>query len=94
MSILEAIKKESFGNAKVKLAKDYIAKYQKAGQPQTRVKSSEIKTIIDLIPFEDYKLDIAKFAYKHVSDPHNYYNNVHPALFSGKQELKNFIDHK
>ena len=94
MNILEAIKKESFGNYKVKLAKEHITKYQKAGMPQTRVTSREVKAILALIPFDDYKLDLVKFAYKHVSDPQNYYNHVHEALFSGREELKNFIDQK
>jgi hypothetical protein len=91
MNILEAIKKESFCLNKVKLAKEYISKYQKPGKPPIRVSSREVKSILQLIPFDDYKLDLAKYAYKHVSDPQNYYNHVHEALFSGREELKSFI---
>ena len=86
MSIIDAIRKESFEKNKVNLAKQYIS------GNHGFIRSDEVKSIIDQIPFSKGKLEVAKHGYRYVVDPYNYFVVNQAFSFSKeKEELNNFI---
>jgi hypothetical protein len=86
MSIIDAIKKESFEKNKVNLAKQYIS-----GR-HGFIRSDEVKSIVEQIPFSKGKLEVAKHGYSYVIDPFNYFVVSQAFTFSKeKEELNSFI---
>ena len=56
------------------------------------IRSGQVKEIMDTFWFDDNKLDFAKFAYSHVSDPYNFYIvNSSFRFNSSIQKLDDFI---
>ena len=83
--IAQVIKKESFENTKISLAKQIISS-------KKCFTCVQLKDIIKLFGFENSKLEIAKFAYNYAVDKQNYYiiNDVF-SFSTSKKELNNYI---
>jgi hypothetical protein len=82
--VLEQIKNESFSSNKLSIAKQYIS--------DRWMTSSQILEIIQLFSFSNDRLDLAKFGYKYVMDPRNYFTVNEGFTFSkDKEELAKFI---
>ena len=79
-----SISSKSFEDSKLTLAKQIAA--------SNHLTSKQVKEIMQLFSFEDSKLDFAKFAYKYVYDPNNYYIVNDAFKFSSSiDELNEFI---
>ncbi|MDI6833444.1 MAG: DUF4476 domain-containing protein, partial [Bacteroidales bacterium] len=80
-----SISSKSFEDSKLTLAKQIAA--------SNHLTSKQVKEIMQLFNFEDSKLDFAKYAYKFVYDPNNYYivNDVFK-FSSSIEELNEFIN--
>lgn len=88
-SLQQAIKKESFENGKLDLAKTF---FSNAGQ---YVSSVQVAGILKLFAFENNKLAFAKFVYDRTVDKQNYYKVSEALSFnSSKQELNDYINKK
>ena len=82
------IKKQSFSNTKMNLAKQ-ILKAKKC------FKTTQIIEILNLFSFSNEKLSIAKFAYDYVLDKDNYYKITDAFTYnSDKQKILEFIKTK
>lgn len=80
-----SISSKSFEDSKLTLAKQIAA--------SNHLTSKQVKEIMQLFSFEDSKLDFAKFAYKYVYDPNNYYIVNDAFKFSSSiDELNEFIN--
>jgi hypothetical protein len=64
-SLLSMMRKESFDNTKLTLAKDALA--------SNRVTVAQVKQMISLFSFDKDKLDLAKAAYPRTADRNNYF---------------------
>lgn len=64
--IVETIKKQSFNNTQITLAKQII-------KSKECFTSGQIKDLVNIFSFESSKLDIAKYAYDYCIDKNNYY---------------------
>ncbi len=79
-----SISSKSFEDSKLTLAKQIAA--------SNHLTSKQVKEIMQLFSFEDSKLDFAKYAYKYVYDPNNYYIVNDAFKFSSSiDELNEFI---
>ncbi|HCM29439.1 MAG TPA: hypothetical protein DHW83_01290, partial [Bacteroidales bacterium] len=79
-----SISSKSFEDSKLTLAKQIAA--------SNHLTSKQVKEIMQLFSFEDSKLDFAKYAYKFVYDPNNYYIVNDTFKFSSSiDELNEFI---
>lgn len=80
-----SISSKSFEDSKLTLAKQIAA--------SNHLTSKQVKEIMQLFSFEDSKLDFAKYAYKFVYDPNNYYIVNDAFTFSSSiDELNEFIN--
>ncbi|HOV55752.1 MAG TPA: DUF4476 domain-containing protein, partial [Bacteroidales bacterium] len=80
-----SISSKSFEDSKLTLAKQIAA--------SNHLTSKQVKEIMQLFSFEDSKLDFAKYAYKFVYDPNNYYIVNDTFKFSSSiDELNEFIN--
>ncbi|MDI3545008.1 MAG: hypothetical protein PWP68_425 [Rikenellaceae bacterium] len=80
-----SISSKSFEDSKLTLAKQIAA--------SNHLTSKQVKEIMQLFSFEDSKLDFAKYAYKFVYDPNNYYIVNDAFKFSSSiDELNEFIN--
>lgn len=80
-----SISSKSFEDSKLTLAKQIAA--------SNHLTSKQVKEIMQLFSFEDSKLDFAKYAYKYVYDPNNYYIVNDAFTFSSSiDELNEFIN--
>lgn len=80
-----SISSKSFEDSKLTLAKQIAA--------SNHLTSKQVKEIMQLFSFEDSKLDFAKYAYKYVYDPNNYYIVNDAFKFSSSiDELNEFIN--
>ncbi len=80
-----SISSKSFEDSKLTLAKQIAA--------SNHLTSRQVKEIMQLFSFEDSKLDFAKYAYKYVLDPNNYYIVNDAFKFSSSiDELNDFIN--
>jgi len=86
-SIINAINNESFDDDKLMIAKQAIK--------NKCLKTDDVIKIIELITFEDTRLELAKFAYDSTYDIDDYYkiNSVFK-FSSNKEELNEFISTK
>jgi len=86
-SIINAINNESFDDDKLMIAKQAIK--------NKCLKTDDVIKIIELITFEDTRLELAKFAYNSTYDIDDYYkvNSVFK-FSSNKEELNEFISNK
>lgn len=82
-----SIKKQSFSDNKMNVAKTFIK--------NKCLSVAQIKEVMGLFSFEDSKLEFAKLAYDRCSDKENYYMVGDALTFSSSQdELTNFINSK
>ena len=87
--MLSAIKKESFENGKLDLAKTLF------GAPGQFISSEQVSGVLKLFSFENNRLTFAKFAYDRVLDPNNYYKVYDAFSFgSSKKELSDYMNKK
>ena len=59
------VRNQSFDSSKLKIAKQAIA--------ANNVRTEQVLQLMDLLTFESYKLDLAKFAYQYTVDKQNYF---------------------
>lgn len=86
--IKKTIENTSFSSSKVTIAKQAI-------QAKKCFTVKQIKDILNLFPFDDNKLDIAKFAYDYCSDKSNYYQvNDAFSFTSSKDDLTRYVQSK
>lgn len=86
--ILISIKKESFNNTKLVLARQILRSKQ-------CFTTQQVKEIAKLFSFDDTRLDIAKFAWDYTIDRDNYYQIADVFSFkSHKDELMKFLEGK
>lgn len=86
--ILISIKKESFNNTKLTLAKQILRSKQ-------CFTTHQVKEIAKLFSFDDARLEIAKFAWDYTIDQDNYYQVADVFSFkSHKDELMKFLERK
>jgi hypothetical protein len=85
LQILEAVKKETFNNTRLNIAKTIISS-------KKCFSAAQIKELTAAIDYESSKLDFSKFAYSFCTDKENYFiiNDVFNYT-SSKTELNNFI---
>ena len=82
---LVSLEKKNFDDTKVTVAKQFIK--------NNCLTSSQIYRLLKVIDFEDSRLDLAKYAYKYVFDPQNYYKVNDAFNFSDSiDELNKFIN--
>ncbi|MBL7766614.1 MAG: DUF4476 domain-containing protein [Chitinophagaceae bacterium] len=80
----KTIADEGFDETRLTMAKQIIS--------SNCMTSSQIVNMCKTFSFEESKLDFAKFAYEHCSDPGNYFNVNNVFSFSSsKTELSNYI---
>ena len=80
----ESIRKEGFDRDKLALAKQIIS--------NNILYSSQVKDMMQLFSFDDYKLDFAKYAYARTIDRNNYFIiNDGFSFKKSKEELMNYI---
>ena len=80
----ETLRRESYENTRMGIARQmFDANYFKAEQ---------VRELLQMFSFENYRLDLAKYAYRNTTDKNNYYlvNDVF-SYSSSKQELARFI---
>lgn len=65
--------RNSISSTAVSLAEDYIQ--------NNEVTSAQVKELIDNVSFEDYKVELAKFAYFYVKDKEDYLATIKGSLF-------------
>lgn len=83
-NMMASINQQSFSGDKVKIAKQIIQ--------TNKLKSDHIAKIVSSLSFSTDKLDVAKFGYKYVFDPGNYYLVNSAFTFSYyKSELSKYI---
>lgn len=61
---IDILKKESFDNTRMAMAKDYISRQY--------LRSDQIKQIMKTMTFDSNRLELAKYAYEYCLDPQNY----------------------
>jgi hypothetical protein len=84
-SIIKSINDQTFTSSKVSVAKQII-------QAKRCFTSQQIKTLVDLMTFEDSKLDLAKYCYDYCIDRDNYYLiNSSLTMSSDVEELSSYI---
>jgi hypothetical protein len=82
--ILDAIRKESFENTKLDLARNFFT--------TQAVSSDQVLGVIKLFAFENNKVTFAKFAYTKTLDKQNFYKVYEGLSFNNsKKELTEFI---
>ncbi|MGI8892717.1 MAG: DUF4476 domain-containing protein [Bacteroidia bacterium] len=64
-NLQHVIRNQSFDSSKLKIAKQAIA--------TNNIRSSQVLQLMNLLTFESYKLDLAKFAYSYTLDKQNYF---------------------
>ena len=80
----EAIRKEGFDKDKLAVAKQIIS--------TNNIYSSQVKELLQLFSFDDYKLDFAKYAYARTIDRNNYFIVYDAFAFrKNKEELMSYI---
>ena len=83
-AFLQVVKSTKFGDDKVSVIKQQMT--------STNVTSEQVKALIEILPYDKDRLDIAKFAYKRCVDPNNYFVTYPSFQFqSSAQELRNYI---
>lgn len=83
-SLIETIKKESFDDSRMAIAR--------SGVDQHFFTSAQAKQVIALFSFENSKLEIAKYLYGRTTDPRNYFIVYSVFTFSKtKEELAEYI---
>lgn len=83
-NMMASINQQAFSGDKVKIAKQIIQ--------TNKLKSEHIAKIVSSLSFSTDKLDVAKFGYKYVFDPGNYYLVNSAFTFSYyKSELSKYI---
>jgi hypothetical protein len=86
--ITETINKESINSTKVSLAKQII-------RSKKCFTVKQVSEILRLIPFEDSRLELAKFSYDYTTDRENYYQLADVFSFSqSKEDLMKFLETK
>lgn len=86
--IMASIKKESFNNTKITLAKQILRSKQ-------CFSVNQVKEMIKLFSFDDSKLEIAKYAWDYTIDRDNYYQVADVFSFSSnKEKLMKFLEEK
>jgi hypothetical protein len=84
LSAKESIRKEGFDRDKLTLAKQIIG--------NNMLYSSQVKDMMQLFSFDDYRLDFAKYAYARTIDRNNYFIvNDGFSFRKSKEELMNYI---
>ncbi|CAN5817784.1 hypothetical protein BH11BAC4_BH11BAC4_13730 [soil metagenome] len=79
------LRNESFDNTKVTLAKQTIA--------ANYFLATQVKEMVNLLSYDDNKLDIAKYSYKYTIDKNNYFLlNDAFSYSSSKEELAKYIE--
>ena len=83
-SALSTIKNQSFSDSQLKTAKQIAS--------NNCLNTSQIVQICQIFSFEESKLDFAKFAYDHCTEPKNYFkvNNVF-SFSSSSDELNDYV---
>lgn len=64
-NLKNVVRNQSFDSSKLKIAKQAIA--------ANNIRAEQVLQLMDLLTFESYKLDLAKFAYQYTIDRHNYF---------------------
>ncbi len=64
-SLVQAVKQRPFESSKLSVAKEALA--------QSSMQSDDLKRLLRSFDFESSRVELAKFAYAHVSDPENFY---------------------
>jgi hypothetical protein len=86
--IKKAIDKESFNNTKITIAKNLI-------RTKKCFTVSQIREVLQLISFEESKLEIAKYAYDFTTDKEKYMTIVDDfSFFSSKDSFTAFVQSK
>jgi hypothetical protein len=86
-AVVSSVKSKSFADIKLTVLKQAIK--------NQCVEASQVKSLADLLSFEEDKLDFAKFAYDYTSDKKNYYRvNDAFAHESTIDELNDFLESK
>lgn len=81
---LTTLKKQSFDDTKLQIAKD--------GIKRNNIHVDELIEVLKLFSFEDNKLELAKFAYKYTCDQNNYFKVYDVFQFdASKEELREYI---
>ncbi len=83
-SFLQVVKSTKFGDDKVSVIKQQLK--------NSMVTSEQVKALIEALPYDKDRLDIAKFAYKKTIDPNNYFV-IYPSFQfqNSAQELRDYI---
>jgi len=82
--LVETLRKESFENTRLKLAKQTVE--------TSYFTTSQVKRLVQLFAFENNKLDMAKFMYRLTIDRENYFQLYDVFDFSSsKEDLANYI---
>ena len=83
-SMKETLRRENFENTRLGLATQMF--------DRNSFRADQVKELLQLFSFENYKLDLAKYAYRNTVDRNNYYLIYDVFNFSNsRQELANFI---
>lgn len=83
-AFLQVVKTTKFGDDKVSVIKQQLK--------NTMVTSEQVKALIEALPYDKDRLDVAKFAYRKCVDPNNYFV-IYPSFQyqSSAQELREYI---
>lgn len=86
--ILSALKKESFNNTRLTIAKNIL-------RSKACFTALQIREIVKVFDFENARLEIAKYAYDYCVDKNNYYTVADALQFeSSKEELMKYIENR
>jgi len=83
--LVQAVKQQRFESEKLSTAK--------AALNQTALQSEDLKRLLQTLDFEASRVELAKFAYPHVTDPENF-NRVYQAFNfeSSKRDIEQAVD--
>ena len=83
-AFLQVVKSTKFGDDKVSVIKQQLR--------NAMVTSEQVKALIEALPYDKDRLDIAKFAYRKCVDPNNYFL-IYPSFQfqNSAQELRDYI---
>lgn len=83
-AFLQVVKTTKFGDDKVSVIKQQLK--------NSMVTSEQVKALIEALPYDKDRLDVAKFAYRKCVDPNNYFV-IYPSFQfqNSAQELRDYI---
>ncbi len=86
-SLVKVIENRSFDSSKLTIAKQALS--------SNKFSSAQVLRLVELLTFESYKLDLAKFAYNATIDKNNYHIVYNGFTFNSSiNELAAFISHQ